>query len=531
MRFRPAAALLLAAGAAAQAEPPQTVPEASGHTATSRVADVQKFLAACQQLAHGELVTIRTLGTTEAGNPQLLVKVASKAPPARASPAIPRLRALVIANIHAGEVEGKEAVQQLVREFALGQHAELLARCELWLLPVYNVDGNEAVGPKNRAGQNGPDLVGQRANGKGLDLNRDFVKADAAETRWLLGLFAECDPHLFMDLHTTNGSEHGYHLTYAPSLSPNVDRGVARLSRQLLDEVTAAMQKEHGFQTFDYGNFETKDWEGNGAPESAAGVRGWYSYDHRARYGINYFGLRNRIGILSEAYSYADFATRIAATRAFVLTTLQRLVANEAELLRVTAAADARPRAGGGDGAWFWFDTTFAPPETLPVLVGEVERIAGGDGKPQRAVRKGDGVPETMPVARAFRGRRSRALPAAWAVREPSAEVVQALRWHGVEFTTVAAAQPVRACQFAVTAKKKPKRPYQGHQELVLAGTWSAPTNLQLPAGTLLVPATQRFARLAATLLEPESEDSLSTWNFFEATTGDHYPVLRVVDS
>jgi hypothetical protein len=529
---RLAAALLLCASAVAQAEPPQTVPESSGHTATSRVADVEKFLAACQKLPHGDLLAIRTIGTTAAGHPQILVKIAARvatATPADA-PAIGRLRALVIANIHAGEVEGKEAVQQLVREFALGQHAELLARCELWFLPIYNVDGNEAVGPKNRAGQNGPDLVGQRANGKGLDLNRDFVKADASETRWLLGLFREIDPHLFMDLHTTNGSEHGYHLTYAPSLSPNVDRGIARLSRQLLDEVTAAMQKDHGFQTFDYGNFETKDWEGNGAPESATGVRGWYSYDHRARYGINYFGLRNRIGILSEAYSYADFATRIAATRAFVLTTLQRLVANEAELLRVTATADARPRADG-DGAWFWFDTAFAPPETLPVLVGEVERTTGGDGRLERAIRKGDGKPETMPVARAFRGRKSRALPDAWAVRAPSAEVVQALQWHGVEFTTVAAPQSVRACQFAVTAKKKPKRPYQGHQELVLAGQWSAPTNLQLPAGTLLVPATQRFALLAATLLEPESEDSLSTWNFFEATTGDHYPVLRVVGS
>jgi hypothetical protein len=49
-----------------------------------------------------------------------------------------------------------------------------------------------------------------------------------------------------------------------------------------------------------------------------------------------------------------------------------------------------------------------------------------------------------------------------------------------------------------------------------------------LPAGTAWIDARQPLARLAATLLEPVSEDSLSTWNFFEATTGDAYPVLRI---
>ena len=59
-------------------------------------------------------------------------------------------------------------------------------------------------------------------------------------------------------------------------------------------------------------------------------------------------------------------------------------------------------------------------------------------------------------------------------------------------------------------------------------GSWQPRDEIELPAGTLLVPATQRFARIAATLLEPQSEDSLSTWNFFEATTAEQFPVLRI---
>jgi Zinc carboxypeptidase len=504
------------------AQTPATTPERTQHAETSRAADVQTFVDACVRLSHGDRLAVRIAGKSHEGRAQLLVRIADPAPAAA-----PRLRALVIGNIHAGEVEGKEALQVLVREFASGQHGELLQHCELWFLPIYNIDGNEQVGTKNRAGQNGPAAAGQRANAQGLDLNRDFVKADAPETRTLLGLFRELDPHLFVDLHTTNGSYHGYHLTFAPSLNPNVDPELMRLHRTLLDGAQAAMQAQHGFATFDYGNFETRDWEGNGAPESGAGVRGWYSYDARARYGVNYFGLRNRLAVLSEAYSYADFATRIAATRAFVLVLLQQLVERRTAVLATCAAADERLRQRRP--AWFGFDTTFGAGEPLPVLVGEVDTIAASGEQPVRHVRKGSGQPETMPVHRSFRARQQRALPAAWAILSPSPEVVQRLQWHGIEFEAVRAVRTVTAERFAVDKKRKPKRPYQGHQELALDGAWAAPAAVELPLGTLLVPAEQRLARLAAVLLEPQSEDSLSTWNFFEAATDTHYPVLRVL--
>ncbi|MEO6595517.1 MAG: M14 family metallopeptidase [Planctomycetota bacterium] len=504
---------------------PRTVPEATDYASTSREADVARFCDALRGLPHADRITTRVVGKTHAGRDQLLAHIALPDP----APA-GRLRALVIGNIHAGEIEGKEALQVLLREFANGEHEDLLQRLELWFLPVYNVDGNEAFGLKNRAGQNGPAEVGERPNAQGLDLNRDFVKVDAPETRTLLGLFVTLDPHLFVDLHTTNGSYHGYHLTYAPSLSPNVDRDVARLTRAVLDDATATMQKTHGFAAFDYGNFETRDWDGSGAPESATGVRGWYTYDHRARYGVNYFGLRNRLGILSEAYSYADFATRIAATRAFVLSLLQSLAKRADEVRRTCKAAD-QALVQADAPRWFGFDTTFGEPEELPVLVGEVERVEGQNGAPPRFARKGDGTAERLPVVRSFRARQQRALPDAWAILAPSPDVIARLQQHGIVFSTLDAPQQVAAERFAVTAKKKPKRPYQGHQELVLAGLWQAATSIKLPAGSVLVDARQPLARLAAQLLEAESEDSLSSWNFFEASTDDIYPVLRITGS
>ncbi|MBL8736444.1 MAG: hypothetical protein JNL12_08475, partial [Planctomycetes bacterium] len=354
--------------------------------------------------------------------------------------------------------------------------------------------------------------------GQGLDLNRDFVKAEAPETQALLRLIAQVDPHLFVDLHTTNGSYHGYHLTFAPSLALDVDPQLAALHRTLLDDAQRTMQQEHGFATFDYGNFETRE---------RGGERGWYSYDHRPRYLVNGFGLRNRLAVLSEAYSYCDFATRIAATRAFVLALLRHLVARRDEVLAATAAADARRL--DGKTTTFGFAGAFAPPETLPVLVSSVDEVPGGEGRPLRRVRKDEATPTPMPVCRSFVARQRRVLPDAWAIEAPSPEVVSRLQLHGVQFETLAAARSVRAQRFAVSGKRKPKRPYQGHQELQLVGHWQAPSTVELPKGAVLVHKRQRLALLVAHLLEPESDDSLSTWNFFEAATDAHYPVLRVL--
>jgi len=513
---------LACAGLAAQnAEPPRTIAESSEYAETSRAADVERFVDACVQLPHGDRLSVKVAGKTHEGRAMLLVKVALPEPAER-----PRLRALVIGNIHAGEVEGKEAVQELLREFALGEHEDLLRRCDVWFVPIYNVDGNEAVKVGNRRGQNGPDAVGQRPNGQGLDLNRDFVKADAPETRVLLSLFREFDPHLFVDLHTTNGSHHGYHLTYAPSLNPNVDAAVDRFTRSMLER-TRKKLRQGGIETFDYGNFETRDWDGGGAPSSRKGERGWYTYDSRARYGINYYGLRNRISVLSEAYSYADFATRIRATRAFVLGLLGDLVDHEQAARAAMDAADRRVTAGDAP-VWFGTATTFADAERLPVLVGKVDRVDGENGRPTRYVRIDESAPETMRVVRRFRSAQQRRLPAAWAVLNPTPEVVQRLQWHGVTFQAIDEARSLPARQFAVTKKRKPKRPYQGHQALILEGQWQPTRQHDLPLGTLIVPANQRLARLAATLLDPLSEDGLSTWNFFEAQTDKTFPVLRL---
>jgi len=100
----------------------------------------------------------------------------------------------------------------LSRRILFGDLKPLLDKLIILIAPIYNADGNEKINLNNRTAQNGPiGGVGVRENSKGYDLNRDYMKLDSPEAQSLVNLLNRWDPHLTVDLHTTNGSYHGYH--------------------------------------------------------------------------------------------------------------------------------------------------------------------------------------------------------------------------------------------------------------------------------------------------------------------------------
>ena len=300
-------------GTATSGAGPRTRAERTDYRETSSYADVTGFLAALESSVGG--IALDTLGTSHEGRaiPLVIVSRPLVRTPAEAR-ALGRPIVWVQGNIHAGEVEGKEALLALLRDLAMTPGTGILDSIVLLAVPIYNTDGNERLAAQdtNRSEQNGPARVGRRANGQGLDLNRDYVKAEAPETRAALAALGRWDPDVFVDLHTTNGSYHGYALTWSPSLHPGAALG-AWTQDTLLPLLRERTRARHGVETCPYGNFALA----YGADVSTDTTRqGWFSYDHRPRFGTNYVGLRNRVAILSEAYSHDPFARRVAATRA-----------------------------------------------------------------------------------------------------------------------------------------------------------------------------------------------------------------------
>ncbi|MEZ5988769.1 MAG: M14 family metallopeptidase [Planctomycetota bacterium] len=453
-------------GTATQAgmEQPPTVAEESGFTRTSTTAEVQAFLRSLERLPQAHRLSLGVLGRTTQGREIPLVRVRLEGFGDGVTPAADRLRVVVQANIHGGEVEGKEACQILLREVAHGGHEDLLDRLELWVVPDFNADGNDAMSDRNRVDQNGPDVVGTRHNGAGLDLNRDWVKVESPEVRAMLGLLNEVDPHLFVDLHTTDGSAHGYHLTYAPSLAVNCDDGLAAFEHQTLLPALREDMAARGFRVFDYGNFE-----GEGV------ARVWKSFSQDPRFATNYAGMRNRLSVLSEAYSHLPFEERVAVTKAFVLANLHALLRFEDEVRRLCAAADAR--AGSAEPQAFGSDSRFCAPVAREVLVGRFIEVELPDGRGKRLVAHEDHEAVRMGVQVAFEPTRRTDLPGAWLVPHPPEGLADHLRLHGL--TVDVLAEPVdmgrgELVEFVVTSVERAERPFEGHRLVKVEGEFLA---------------------------------------------------------
>jgi hypothetical protein len=511
------AALLIgwsSAGAAAQE--PATRAERTAWMETSRYEDVLAFL---DGLETAPVLHRTTFGYSYEGRPLPLVVVGTEL--RDASPgsvrATERTRVLVFANIHAGEVEGKEAAQILLRRFAAGDHRDWLDSLVVLVAPIYNADGNERVAVTNRARQNGPfGGVGQRVNAQGLDLNRDHMKLESPEARSLAGLLAAYDPHVVVDLHTTNGTRHAYHLTYSPPLHPNTNTDIVSLLRdRWLPDVTARIRAEHGWDFYYYGNAFAPD----------GGEMGWYTFDHRPRFNNNYVGLRNRFAILSEAYSYASFSDRVAATLAFVEEILEFAAANAGEIDRVVRAADAVDLRGEPLAV----RATFQRGERIDVLMGATEeRLSPYSGR-RYSARLDVARPEPMWEYGTFAATEEEVAPDVYYVPRELRAVIDLLELHGVRTTALAEDRTETVQRFVMDSTRVATEEFQGHREREAFGRWVA-AERTLPEGTVVVSVRQPLGRLVFQLLEPRSDDGLLNWNLVDdmlESSPEAYPILR----
>ncbi len=492
----------------------RTVAERSDFKATSRHAEVVDF---CERLAKASpVVRLGKLATSAEGR-QLPLLILAEPPVATAEEARRSKKLVVFAmgNIHAGEVDGKEALLLLARDVATGQARPFLKDLILVFAPNFNPDGNEKVSTENRRRQNGPEQgVGLRFNAQGLDLNRDFVKTESPEVRGLIRFLNEWDPAVVIDCHTTNGSFHRYHITYEGGRCPAGDERLIRFTRDLmLPEVSRRLEKQTGYRSYFYGNFSSDR-------------RRWETVLPTPRYGTHYVGLRNRIAVLCESYSYAPYKERILASRAFVHNVCA-YTAEQAETIagRLAEARAAVVQAGhepdGKDQIALRYK---AIPLGRPVeILGFVEEqkdgrpVATDKTKAYEAEYWG-GIEPVLSVPR----------PYAYLLPPGLDKVVKNLQGHGISLESLREEADLDLEVYRVDGITVTPA-FQKHQPIVLEAT-RRKERRRAAAGTILVRTGQPLGSLAAHLLEPQSIDGLATWNLLDdvVKVNQDYPVLRI---
>jgi hypothetical protein len=527
---------------------PLTRAERTNFTETSHYDDVVAFIDSLKTLG-AKLVTGSIAKTAEGRDlPYVIASRPLVSTPAEAR-RLNRPVAYIQANIHAGEVEGKEAMQSLLRDLLFDKKKNVLDSIVLIVQPIYNADGNEKFGPqeRTRGSQNGPQLVGTRQNGSGWNLNRDYIDGDAPETRGSLAMLNQWNPDVFMDLHTTDGSIHGYALTYSPPLTPTAVNVVPYTAKTMLPALRQRMRTRDGFEITDYGDFSrtgaTRGRRGGPSLEQLIGdsipTSGWAfsTYESLARYGTNYYGLRNRIGILSEAFSHDPFARRVASTYDFVSEVLSYLAEHKREIMTLGKQGDAKVAA--------WARTPGSSPplalksrmDTTRIETVRVEMIVpltdSTKREPGMGARQRTGIVKlvNMPVMASFTPTLTNTLPYAYAFDAKAAhDILPVLKMHGIAVDQLDAPAAASVQSFRVDTVIDRGRSETSRLLKDVDGAWNDAVNRTLSAGTYVVRAGQPYGLLAFYLLEPQSEDGLAQWSFFDdiLAARNEFPIMRV---
>lgn len=515
-----------------QAQDWLTRPEKTQFKETSLYDDVIRFIQKAE--IKSELIRISSLGRSSEGRmiPLVIISKEKIASPYQlkmtSKPVV-----LIMANIHAGEVEGKEACQMLIRDIAEGRFTDFLENQILLVIPIFNPDGNEKLG-KNRHDK-GPELAGTRANGQNLDLNRDYIKMESPEIKALIRLFNTWDPVLIVDMHTTNGSYHRHPVTYSTLMHPNSPKKLQDyMWQKLFPAVNKTLKVKYGYESIPYGNFADRfDLE-----------KGWAADAVEPRYGSNYAGLRNRFTILDENYSYADFKTRVLASFGFIKSILEFTTGNVQEMERLAAEADRETVQSFSKEKLMisyklekLFDVTIKSFEHIKEKVKEEDRAKYPPWVGEYVLRRTDKEKDyTIPYLSRAVPEREIDLPLGYIIPEKLKEIVDNLIAHGIIVERLESPFTADQAQvFQIEKIELSKTIYQGHVQNILKGSYSERSMVFSP-GSWYVSLQQPLARLIPVILEPESPDSLASWGYFNrhivqqwSRSPSEYPVCRVM--
>jgi hypothetical protein len=505
--------------------------EKSNFESTSTYADVIDFIKELDE--NSGFIRIDTLAQTTEGRVIPLLIIGNPLPESYTDlKNDDRLIVYIQANIHAGEVEGKEATQMLARELLQTDSSEILKNVVVLICPIFNADGNEKFSKQNRTNQNGPvNGVGVRYNGQHLDLNRDAIKLESPEIRGVVTqILNKWDPAISVDCHTTNGSYLEEPITFTWMMNPNRDRNLINYMRdEMMPDVSKTLSGKYYVENVFYGEFiDRMNLD-----------KGWISYACEPRYLVNYIGVRNRLSILNENYVYADFKTRVNGSYKLLRSILEFAAAHPVEIKKMLNKADQQAIEKGNRVA---VADSFAikykgypTPKKITIKAFEADTIPGKRGywRYKKSDRK---ITVSVPYIADYFATESIRFPYAYVLSFPIEGIIKNLKTHGIRMEQLTEETEMKVERFKIEKLSPSKRINQGHYTNSVEGKFVTETK-SFPKGTYIVKTAQPLGNLAAYLLEPQTDDGLLKWNFFDRYLTPQwgngyypYPVYRIME-
>jgi len=483
--------------------------ELSGCKVTPRYAQTMEY---CQKLkAVTPFLKIESLGKSPQGRdiPLLIVDRNRNFTPESVRKS-GNVVLLVQACIHAGEPDGKDAGLMLIRDMLLkSTNKELLDHVTLLFIPIFNVDGHERFGPYNRINQNGPEEMGWRTSAQNLNLNRDYLKADAPEMQALIKSVANWNPDFFIDCHVTDGADYQYKLTYSLELGGNMEAGLTNWTRDYYETNLLKLLDADNTPAFPYVEF--RNWHD---PRS-----GLFLSPAPPMLSQGYFAVRNRPGLLIETHMLKDYKTRVEATYKTLKHTMELLNRDHTNLLKTIHDADMYTASNDFRKKDFpvKFKTSYKDSTIVNFKGFEYEAVksdlTGGEwfvyhpDKPTIFRIPFFTKAETVVNVR---------LPEAYIIPVEWTSVIKLIQLHGIKNYTINKPTVFTAQSYRFSNTRFNRTSFEGRVQVSFNLDTITTKHEYLP-GSVVVPMNQPLARVAAYLLEPLADGSLASWGFFNA--------------
>jgi dipeptidyl-peptidase 4 len=405
--------------------------------------------------------------------------------PAVATPAEAALlgRPVVVlaANVHGGERTFRESLLILLRAIATPGTPEnaLLDHMVIVAAPQINPDGFEAT------------ARGQRGNAWGIDLNRDYIKLGHPEIASYVGnVINAWTPHLYVDGH--NGGVFPYNVTYQCPSHASPDQ---RLTALCDDEIFPAIDRALNAQGY-------RSWYYNvGAPTEER----WPTGGNQARIGRNYGGFVNSVGILFESPGWQEIEPGVKSGVIALRAVLDYVRQNPARLMATvnTARLETIALAGRGEVV---VDMEYAPEDRRVSY-----ELGVGQGADRRIVPVTGAQLIKKPVATATRAR-----PWAYVLPRDAVDAVAMLRRHGITVEQLQDSARLTVQAYVIgDISHSPQYNHAATVQVTVADVIDVERSF--PRGSYIVPTGQVLGRLAAHMLEVETDDNVVYWNTMDA--------------
>ncbi len=413
---------------------------------------------------------------------------------------------LIEAGIHAGEICGKDAGLMLIRDIVIdGAYGNILDNLTILFIPIFNVDGHERFGPYNRINQNGPREMGWRTTARNLNLNRDFLKADAPEMRDWLRLYLEWLPEFFVDCHSTDGADYQYPLTYGLEIHGNMERRLTEWTRDVCLVYLEDEMERSGMPISPYVMF--RSWH-----DVKSGMRSWVATPVLSE---GYTAIQNRPGLLIETHMLKSYRVRVEATYEMLRHTAELVNDRHEELRGIVREADRYTASEEFRKEPYTLRFEMAPDSVIIDFLGvDYERVESTITGRARIEFKDEPVTYRIPYFHRQVPSVQVDVPEAYIIPPEWTEVIDRLELHGVEFSRLEKAETLSVESYRFSDVQWHREPYEGRQRVMFK---AAPVEERrvYPPGSAVVNMDQRSAGVVMHMLEPEAPSSYLYWGFF----------------